>query len=598
MALRIWLPLNGNIENRGLSGPASSEGTIVYGDGKVGGKALYMESAVTTNGIYAPKQEKQVFTVSIWFKAPGYTGTRRDLCNEGRDYTTYGWRISLNSNTNQIVMRISTLDIYTHNFTPNTWYHVAISKDENAVARFYVNGELVSTQSNCPDLNYSESNGYVNVGRMGYSTSNNKIYAYTGYLNDFRYYDEALSQKQIREISKGLIVHYKLAPPNINSNLAVDNPLINSGATSVGYNKDTHTYTIVSPVGDSTWGYGLNIGSTNKCIVPWNSTYRFSFEVWVPTQHEIRVDFNNYANEGSSWSGNDNDLTSARYNDTVITVPAQTWTKLVFGSKNANTNNTNQVAIYDVSKIGLRTMNDTEPVTWYLRNFKYELGDTATEYVPYGYNQMESLNTDCSGNLYNSSTLGTLYCNTDSARYLTSTNFINNTSYIKLPILNTANLTNSFTIACWSKNSSIGGKMMWGFGDGNRLNIYPTNGILCCNTGNSANNPYKNNGASIEYSPLVGNWHHYVMTGDGVSNKLYIDGELAGIAKTYAGPTGTQLYISGWDTGAQYKWIDGSISDFRIYSTPLSAEDVKELYQTSAIIDNLGNAYSREFREE
>jgi hypothetical protein len=30
----------------------------------------------------------------------------------------------------------------------------------------------------------------------------------------------------------------------------------------------------------------------------------------------------------------------------------------------------------------------------------------------------------------------------------------------------------------------------------------------------------------------------------------------------------------------------------------LSAEDVKELYQTSAAVDNLGNAYSREFKEE
>jgi hypothetical protein len=35
------------------------------------------------------------------------------------------------------------------------------------------------------------------------------------------------------------------------------------------------------------------------------------------------------------------------------------------------------------------------------------------------------------------------------------------------------------------------------------------------------------------------------MTGDGTDNKLYIDGELAGVATTYAGLTGTQLYISG-----------------------------------------------------
>ena len=89
MALRVWLPLNGNLENKGLSGLSRGEGTLTYGDGKIG-KALYMETASTANGIYVPKQEKQVFTIALWFKAPGYTGTRRDLCNEGRDYNTYG----------------------------------------------------------------------------------------------------------------------------------------------------------------------------------------------------------------------------------------------------------------------------------------------------------------------------------------------------------------------------------------------------------------------------------------------------------------------------------------------------------------------------
>jgi hypothetical protein len=35
------------------------------------------------------------------------------------------------------------------------------------------------------------------------------------------------------------------------------------------------------------------------------------------------------------------------------------------------------------------------------------------------------------------------------------------------------------------------------------------------------------------------------MTADGTNNKLYVDGELQGISKTYKGITGTKLYISG-----------------------------------------------------
>ena len=80
--------------------------------------------------------------------------------------------------------------------------------------------------------------------------------------------------------------------------------------------------------------------------------------------------------------------------------------------------------------------------------------------------------------------------------------------------------------------------------------------------------------------------------------KLYIDGEYKGKAKTYKGITGTQMYISGWKNDTQYKWNGGNMSDFRIYATALSDADVKELYQTSALIDNKNNMLAYEFIEE
>ena len=88
------------------------------------------------------------------------------------------------------------------------------------------------------------------------------------------------------------------------------------------------------------------------------------------------------------------------------------------------------------------------------------------------------------------------------------------------------------------------------------------------------------------------------MVGDGSTNKLYIDGVLAGTATTYKGLDGTQIYLSGWDTGVNYKWVEGSLSDWRMYATPLTENDIKQLYKTCGYVDNKNNMYTFEFKEE
>ena len=86
------------------------------------------------------------------------------------------------------------------------------------------------------------------------------------------------------------------------------------------------------------------------------------------------------------------------------------------------------------------------------------------------------------------------------------------------------------------------------------------------------------------------------MTGDGTNCKLYLDGEYYGIAKTYKSISGTTIYINGWDNGTSYSG-QIYISDFRIYCTTLSADDVKALYEDAGYVDKNGNFHAYEYIE-
>ena len=97
-----------------------------------------------------------------------------------------------------------------------------------------------------------------------------------------------------------------------------------------------------------------------------------------------------------------------------------------------------------------------------------------------------------------------------------------------------------------------------------------------------------------------GKWHFFIITFNNGVFKCFIDGIQidSDVTKSISAITfaDNEYYVIATSrNGTEY--FVGNLSDFRIYATALSAEDIQKLYTVSASIDSNGNAYSAAYME-
>lgn len=228
MSLQVWLPLNGNTNNQGLLGNLTVSGTPSYTDGKIG---QCLSSGA--NIIMSAEQTAQVLnntavSICFWIYINPDNGTG--------GCTLFGNGSMGESNNRKFtLMAYPTIndlhwtwmnDAANTRFTTGsisgvlpsyTWTHVAVTY-QNPNGAIYINGVKVKTFS-----------GVSNSSSFAYSTTalynNSRVK-----INDFRLYNNCLSPKEVKEIAKGLMCHYKLSGPP--ASITSSNPLY----TTLGYN--------------------------------------------------------------------------------------------------------------------------------------------------------------------------------------------------------------------------------------------------------------------------------------------------------------------------------------------------------------------------
>lgn len=604
MALQVWLPLNGDIENQGVSDiSVTNVGATVSSAGKIGqcyyfnGSSQYLQFNKSLPNLYCGD-----FSWALWVKPTD--DSRGILISEYSSAGSSNVALELLANRQIRVYWDASPDWSTGVYIDsNVWSHVTVTKSENLL-KVYVNGELKVTGNYT--LSDKTSSSKIRIGddyRGGTAVS------YQGYLNDVRIYNHCLSSKEVKEISKGLMLHYKMDDGHVEptTNLA---PYPTPGST-VNPGWDTSKHPNAISVSGWSSGYNSGVGSPEKGYhACWNVidgiptiVYRnlnseigaanrwlgiSSNSVTISSGTKYTISYEAKSTSGSGQIGSGiyyNNGSSTNFHDgcPYVTVGRE-WKRYscTFTAKSAVSG-----AIYIYGYSGTEGIN-------YVRNIQLELKDHATPYTP--TSRSETIVYDCSGFGYNGTVTSTTapILDYDSPRYNSCFNFDTTGKYITCPAIDFSGMTASYSFAWWGKTPSWDvGLMYWGFSNGNRLNYYSG---YYWNTGDGSNNPFYSSGTTTITRPSVNVWHHYVVTGNGSATKLYVDGTLYGTAKTNRNITGTQIYIHGWDSSVSYKNAGDRISDFRIYATPLSAEDVKELYNTSAIVCDNGTvmAYSLE----
>ena len=608
MALQVWLPLRGNLRNQGLSPNIIICNSATYeSNGKIG-QCLKINNYSSISTTIAALTNKTQFSCSFWLKM-----NSGNTFSQFSDIVTFGIANSSSSSSFRCEVTNTggtSINWYGNGFitsdggagalttTLNTWTHIAVTIDDTTV-KTYQDGILKNTYTIPTSYSYHFT-GTFTFGNSGMYCS----------LNDVRVYDNCLSSTEVKEISKGLVLHYPLNREGWGQENNIKTAIVqNRGCSNFVYNSSTNEWTMTCPTGSTTWGYGIVL---NDRAIAWKSgeSWLVSMEVYTPRAIRWQMDINNKPDlaDISSYTGNDyDDQRVVNTNGVQGSYQLQAgWNKLWFTQRAPSTYGLTNYS----TNWGVVTTNETSAIDIKIKNIKGEvIGSGLTlQPTPWCPNSSDTLATtmglnstteyDCSGFCNNGTRSGVTY-SSDTPKYQVSTVFDTGTDTVTVaPCYSVGQTIDTMTCAIWFKTNtlnstapnqvSLGENAFFRFRIATATSIwyYIRVGSTQCSSTFSCKTLTDNN------------WHHIAVVFDKGYVYVYIDGNIIGTGNhtgtaTYmtCNNAGTTWHLAGYSANSEN--FIGSESDFRIYATALSADDVKSLYQNEAYIDSSGTIYGQ-----
>lgn len=632
MSLQVWLPLNGDIENKGLGQYSiTTLGTLSWVTGKLSASAMRAgDGTQIVNGLQINDNFTTLlngdYTISVWVKPYGthihYNGS---IMSSGNWNTANKrWNFGISQDNTKVDVLGFNYNTYINCPVPvNEWTHLVCVCGSDRIIKLFKNGLYIGQRDGSSDPAIDSDASVTCIGRESYASG---YFSFNGAIQDLKLYDNALSETEIKKLSQGLVLHLPLN----NNGLGNENLLLN---TQVLTPSSSYTTKNCSQRGSSVRQLREDGFYEAKCTSSWQG-----LSTWANAQNLVVGQKYTYSfyfyTDGSTKSLSFYPMmyNSGGTRDTSSTLPIS-----VDGSAYQNSNaksfgrfsnkspikhyvtfewNSTMASIIsnggtiELSAQVHGTFNNGEYGCLYAP--KLELGDKATPWSPNpldeNYPAIENNIYDNSGYCHNAVCNNITY-SSDTPKYNVSSVFNGSNSYVKV-IDNywMADGMPEATINLWAKATT------WPTNGGRLLSCTESGGfnLEAGNTGywrfpvhvytneGKTSYAYKYDSNEIKIADLIPNeWNMITLVYDKSGTKTYLNGVLN---HTYTNTsygikfnTNARLFLgceaSAANPSAPY--FNGKESDFRLYATALSENDVKSLYNNNAYIDSDGNIYGK-----
>ena len=555
-----------------------------------------INAIISSNDFLTRFIDNHSFSLCAWFKTTDASLT--PIIN-----ITYGIYLQGGPNA-RFILYNSSRTIYcggTKVTNDGKWHHAVGTYDvETGKMRIYVDGVLDNEAQYTAGYQYVHSwNNPFYIGRNPNDSTANSRYFFQGSIQDVRFYDHCLSTKEVKEISKGLAIHYKLENHMIKNIMST--PTFNTSAAAGGW---------------SHWGGSGHIGSYAQ------NTDRNYIYGDQPYSHKV--------SNGSAATYNYLVYQSPAYDTTISSAGSRSLVAIIKAEGGIPVNNG---ICYPVCNSSVSASGSP---SGYWTDISY-LGDGFYECRWDGFYQKGDNNlvgiyvrsgqtiyiSSCYVENYSTRAGNTLGPDTDvmedssgygrhgvhysgtvvgikikEGRYDSALENLN--GYMGMAEVNMSSLDN-ITFSWWANYKEFGAQISGLFCTSNLASNPTDYNTTACNMRDNSFDMCNVAGTDKRLSATgieLNKWHHYCVTYDGANERFYVDGvQTASVAQTGALKDFKYLYISYSKAGGVTRMCKGLVADFRIYCTALSAEDVLELYHTPASIDNKGNMHCYELKE-